>query len=177
MLVEDISLETRDALLSRFVAFLKGGNELSFRSGPAASTFREVWTISGLNGSDFATRLATFLQLPTIAFSGLSMAVPLIDRFAPRFLKDFSAYPFINASGEVSMRLRWRPDVSPKMYLWARLTAMPGFPRTMSITCVTSPAAHLSCEPSVIFAKGPSNGAPRIFTSSRCVTACPCDCA
>ena len=112
MLVEDISLETRDALLSRFVAFLKGGNELSFRSGPAASTFREVWTISGLNGSDFATRLATFLQLPTIAFSGLSMAVPLIDRFAPRFLKEFSAYPFINASGEVSIAVAEPPDAA-----------------------------------------------------------------
>ena len=90
--------DPRGAVLEQLAAFLgldpRPRDEVEETAG-----FRDLWTRSGLTGAAYAASLAKFLGLELATFESISAFPPLMDAFAPRFLREFGAYPFRDGSG------------------------------------------------------------------------------
>lgn len=84
-------------VIGEFTAFL-GIDSGAVLNGGEPGGYRDLWTRSGLTGSAYATALAKFLQLEHMAFETLAEARPLATAFAPRFLREFGAFPYLDAS-------------------------------------------------------------------------------
>ena len=93
----DERLDARSEVFGRFAAVL-GTDKRTGSNGADANAFRDLWTRSGLTGSAYASSLAKFLQLEHMAFENLADTQSLTKSFAPRFLREFGAFPFLDAN-------------------------------------------------------------------------------
>ena len=111
MSTTDIFENPREKQLEGFVSHLGPAIGAStFKTLP--TSFRDIWSASGLTAGEFATRLAEYLSLPVVPFDLLSTAGSLCDRFSPRFLREFGAFPYADADFGPTIALAEPPDLA-----------------------------------------------------------------
>ena len=124
--MKDVLQETREKLLEGFVSHLGPAiGAGAFKTLP--KSFRDIWSASGLTASDFAARLATFLTRPVVTFEQLSKSKPLCDRFSPRFLREFGAFPYLDPDDGPSIALAEPPDIAFQQAAQIVLEAAPRY--------------------------------------------------
>jgi general secretion pathway protein E len=74
-------------------------------SADARYGLRRMWTASGVSGHDLAAAAAEFFGFERVALAELTLAPSLADRFAPRFLRDVSIFPFRAADGRPALAM------------------------------------------------------------------------
>ncbi|VFU08198.1 GspE/PulE family protein [Methylocella tundrae] len=72
----------------------------SATEGSAEPTLRKLWEASDLSAHGFADEVAHFYGIPRLSLPELVSAKSLCDRFAPRFLRETTVFPFVTAEGE-----------------------------------------------------------------------------
>ena len=93
----DETFDARGETLARLASFL--GLELDAETDAAEpAVFRDLWTRSGLTATAYAAAVAKFLGLERASFEAISAAPSIADAFAPRFLREFGVYPYLDAS-------------------------------------------------------------------------------
>ena len=66
-------------------------------------TLRQLWEISDLPADDFATEVAEFYRLRRMTLPQLVEAESLAGRFAQRFLREATIFPFVSATGQFKL--------------------------------------------------------------------------
>lgn len=75
----------------------------SISSASSAFSLRQLWKSTDLSSHDFANEVATFFGLRRVTFLELAEFRSLADRFAPRFLREASIFPFETGDGAVAL--------------------------------------------------------------------------
>jgi general secretion pathway protein E len=73
--------------------------------GRRATNYRSLLELSGLEPGAFAAAVAAFHDLPRAIPAELRSGRALVDRFSPRFLREFAIYPYETAAGEVRLAI------------------------------------------------------------------------
>src|SRR5271157_1634483 len=69
----------------------------------SGSTLRRLWKSTDLSSHEFANEVAAFFGLRKLTLLELSELRSLADRFAPRFLRESSIFPFETVDGTVAL--------------------------------------------------------------------------
>ena len=64
---------------------------------------KQLWKATDLSSHEFANEAASFFDLPRISLREFSHVRPLTDRFAPRFLREASIFPFERSDGRFAL--------------------------------------------------------------------------
>ena len=107
----DETVDPRAQALEGFAVFLGLGPQAGANTSESGA-FRELWTRSGLSAAAYASSLARFLGLEVASFEAISSAPSLADAFSARFLREFGAYPFLDASKAPSVAIAEPVDSS-----------------------------------------------------------------
>ena len=67
------------------------------------SLLKRLWRSTSLSSHEFANEVAAFFGLRKMTLSELTEFRSLADRFAPRFLRDASIFPFETGDGTISL--------------------------------------------------------------------------
>ena len=67
------------------------------------SILKRLWRLTNLSSHEFANEVATFFGLRRMTLSQLTEHRSLADRFAPRFLRDASIFPFETSDGTFAL--------------------------------------------------------------------------
>ena len=67
------------------------------------SPLQRLWKLTDLSSHEFANEIAAFFSLPKLTLSELGERRSLADRFAPRFLREASIFPFETADGRFAL--------------------------------------------------------------------------
>ena len=81
----------------RFDAFSKQD------SVDARLSLRQLWKATDISSHEFANEIASFFDLPKLTLLELSEFHSLADRFAPRFLREASIFPFERNDGRLAL--------------------------------------------------------------------------
>ncbi len=73
--------------------------------GRRAATYRSLLENSSLDPAKFADAVAAFHQLPRASLDAMTAGRPLLERFSPRFLREFAVYPYETDEGEVRLAI------------------------------------------------------------------------
>ncbi len=82
------------ALLSNRALSSDAHRELKARMGRSRMSLRQIWEISDISAHDLANEAAAHYSLPRASLPQLMSARPLVGRFAHRFLREASIFPF-----------------------------------------------------------------------------------
>ena len=89
--VEQFRLYLLDRIPDAARVKLRGVNAMDAASGHG---LRELWEKSDLPSGIFADEVAGFWRLPRLGLQDLMNAVGATEQFSPRFLREFSVFPF-----------------------------------------------------------------------------------
>jgi general secretion pathway protein E len=73
-------------------------------SRPKAS-YRQLLEETAQEPAAFAQAVATYHKLPRVSLTTMRAGEPLLDRFSPRFLREYAAFPYRTADGETHLAL------------------------------------------------------------------------
>ena len=82
------------ALLRNHALSSEGLRELKARMGRSRIGLRQIWEVSDISAHDLADEVATHYRLPRASLPQLLSAQALVRRFAHRFLRESSIFPF-----------------------------------------------------------------------------------
>jgi general secretion pathway protein E len=82
------------ALLRNHALSSEGLRELKARMGRSRITLRQIWEASDISAHDLANEVAAHYGLPRASLPQLLSAQALVGRFAHRFLRESSIFPF-----------------------------------------------------------------------------------
>src|SRR6476660_5274093 len=96
---------------SEFANYLRGKNRVAGEANALRletptrdeRTLRKLWEQSELSASDFADRVAEFVQLPRVSLPDLLAAPALVKQFSQRFLREMMVFPYRSADGSVML--------------------------------------------------------------------------
>jgi len=94
-------------LSSQFVEYLRQGNHLPpgdgriEMPGPSEVGQRQtkLWELANLSPNEFAEEAARFHGLDRVTLHEMMSAVPLVESFSPRFLRETLVFPYQSANG------------------------------------------------------------------------------
>jgi general secretion pathway protein E len=82
------------ALLRNHALSSEGLRELKVRMGRSRVSLRQIWEVSDISAHDLANEVAAHYGLPRASLPQLLSAQALVSRFAHRFLREASIFPF-----------------------------------------------------------------------------------
>jgi len=83
--------------------FKANDSKESISSASSAFSLRQLWKSTDLSSHDFANEVAEFFGLRRVTLVELAEFRSLADRFAPRFLREASIFPFETGDGGIAL--------------------------------------------------------------------------
>jgi general secretion pathway protein E len=73
------------------------------RAGAAKTSYRQLLELTAAEPAAFADAVATFHKLPRVTSGAIRAGKPLLDRFSPRFLREYAVFPYEAKNGEIHL--------------------------------------------------------------------------
>jgi general secretion pathway protein E len=67
------------------------------------TSYRQLLELTAAEPPAFADAVAAFHKMPRVSASAIKAGKPLLDRFSPRFLREYAVFPYETASGETHL--------------------------------------------------------------------------
>lgn len=92
-------------LLSSKYNFALGVNSEAVAAQESENTLRKLWQSTSLSAHDFANEVADFYGLRRVSLAQLLAALPMIEPFSARFLRETTIFPYRTANGDLRLAI------------------------------------------------------------------------